>query len=189
VDRTSLWLGKDHLLCLSTNGYTETYKRFFFRDIQAFTIVLTQRRQAWNWVLGLALAWCAAGCAYSLFSGGSITPGWLGVGFAVTLSFAGLLVLNNLLGPTCVCQLRSAVQTEVLSSVRRLKRARKLLARLEPLIAGAQAPGGVGAGAIDIGTPRTSSLPSAAGGEPPIIGAPEPSSLEGTPPEGPAPTQ
>src|SRR5436305_13755595 len=42
---SSLWLGKDHLLCIDTNGYTETYKRFYFRDIQALVIRKTERHK------------------------------------------------------------------------------------------------------------------------------------------------
>src|SRR4051794_11160105 len=34
----SLWLGPDHLLCIDSSGYTENYKRFYFRDIQALFI-------------------------------------------------------------------------------------------------------------------------------------------------------
>jgi hypothetical protein len=48
------------------------------------------------------------------------------------------LVANLLLGPTCVCHLKTAVQTEELPSLRRLRRARKVLARLRPLIVAAQ---------------------------------------------------
>jgi hypothetical protein len=52
--------------------------------------------------------------------------------------FAVPLLINNLLGPSCVCHLRTAVQTEELSSLNRLRRARKLLNRIRPLIAAAQ---------------------------------------------------
>ena len=36
--RSSLWLGKDHLLRIDSSGYTENYRRFFLRDIQAVII-------------------------------------------------------------------------------------------------------------------------------------------------------
>ena len=51
ISRSSLWLGRDHLLCVDSSGYTETYKRFYFRDIQAVTIVATKRRTVFNGVL------------------------------------------------------------------------------------------------------------------------------------------
>ena len=34
----SLWQGKDHLLSIDSSGYTEEYKRFYYRDIQAIII-------------------------------------------------------------------------------------------------------------------------------------------------------
>src|SRR5436305_8222975 len=50
---SSLWLGKDHLLCIDTTGYTETYKRFYFRDIQAIVI---RRTESWKFTsLGLGV--------------------------------------------------------------------------------------------------------------------------------------
>src|SRR5213593_2882508 len=53
--RSSLWLGKDHLLNIDSNRYTEEYKRFYFRDIQSITIRKTKRREIWNLVLMLLL--------------------------------------------------------------------------------------------------------------------------------------
>ncbi|HZR47537.1 MAG TPA: hypothetical protein VFA47_12570, partial [Candidatus Manganitrophaceae bacterium] len=50
--RATLWEGKDHLLCLYRTGYTEEYKRFYYRDIQAFITRKTARGSAWN---GIAL--------------------------------------------------------------------------------------------------------------------------------------
>jgi hypothetical protein len=154
--RSSLWLGQDHLLCIDTNGYTETYKRFYFRDIQALTIVLTQRRQFWNWGLGTGQVFCLAGWSYALLAHWSMGAVGMSLALAVTLLVAALLLFNNLLGPTCVSELRTAVQTEDLASVRRLRWARKLLERLRPLIAAAQAPGGgpLGSG----GTQRTTGI-------------------------------
>src|SRR5438477_12551721 len=50
---SSLWLGKDHLLCIDSNGYTENYKRFYFRDIQALLIRKTERRKWWGLVFAV----------------------------------------------------------------------------------------------------------------------------------------
>ena len=41
TSRASLWLAKDHLLQIDTSGYTENYKRFHFRDIQALVLCKT----------------------------------------------------------------------------------------------------------------------------------------------------
>jgi hypothetical protein len=54
------------------------------------------------------------------------------------LSIAGFFslvaVINSLYGPTCVCHVKTAVQTDELPSLRRLRQARNVLARLQPLI-------------------------------------------------------
>jgi hypothetical protein len=136
--RSSLWLGEDHLLGIDSNGYSESYKRFYFQDIQAVTIRLTRRRQIWNWVLGLPTILCVAGWGYDLLLGGSPSLGGIITGLLVTLFFALPLLINNFLGPTCACQLRTAVQTEDLPSLCRLRKTRRILDRLRPLIAQAQ---------------------------------------------------
>jgi hypothetical protein len=136
--RSSLWLGEDHLLCIDSNGYWETYKRFYFQDIQAVSVRLTQRRQIWNWVLGVPTVLCVGGWGYDLLVSGN--PGLVGIitGLVFTLLFGLPLLANNLLGPTCACELRTAVQTEALPSLCRLPKTRRILDRLRPLIGQAQ---------------------------------------------------
>jgi len=139
VENSSLWLGKDHLLCIETSNYVENYKRFYFRDIQAVTIVDSKRRVTWNWVLGSITAICLTGWIYGVSQStpGDRLPGFI-VGAMITSLFAVPLLINNLLGPTVTCYIRTAVQTEELSSLKRLRRARKVLARIRPLIIQAQ---------------------------------------------------
>ena len=42
---SSLWLGADHVMQLSSTGYTESYRRFYFRDIQAIFLVRRDPQQ------------------------------------------------------------------------------------------------------------------------------------------------
>jgi hypothetical protein len=56
----------------------------------------------------------------------------------VLVPFAILLLVNNLSGATCACQIRTAVQTEELPSLRRVTQTRKVLDKIRPLIAAAQ---------------------------------------------------
>ena len=127
-----LWLGPDHLLCIDSNSFNETYKRFYFRDIQALIIRKTDRYKYAALTLGVFGGFFAvlAGVA-----GGAI-------GRTVWLSIAGfvwfIMLLNLAFGPTSVCCLQTAVQIEELPSLNRLRRARKVLNRLRPLIAAAQ---------------------------------------------------
>ena len=67
--RASLWLGPDHLLCVDTNGYSETYKRFYFRDIQAITIRESARRNVWNSILVLPVVICFVGLVITALEG------------------------------------------------------------------------------------------------------------------------
>ena len=183
VSRSSLWLGKDHLLGVDTSGYTETYKRFYFRDIQVITLVRTKRRTVWNGVLVVPIVLCLAGLANSLFSKPSDSGATIAVWTICSAVFIVPLLLNNLMGPTCTGYLRTAVQIEELPSLNRLRRARKVLERIRPHItsvqgglspdeisarirAGATAPAGPVAG-----SGVTPSPPSAAEGTiaPPVI--------------------
>lgn len=141
--RSGLWLGRDHLLCVDTNGYTETYKRFYFRDIQVISIHRTQRHL---WLAGIlaflafifvVLAIVAApNTPFARWDGGEMFVECL-LG-AMAALFLLLLLSNFLAGPACKCLLRTAVQIEELAPLNRVRRARKLLARLRPFIIAAQ---------------------------------------------------
>lgn len=157
--RSSLWQGKDHLLCIDSNGYMEEYKRFYFRDIQAVTLVETKRRLIWNWVLGVLLAGCVGAWSIDLLSADGMSTGTMITAFVITLLFALPLVLNNIYGPTCVCHLRTAVQTELLPSLNRLRRARKVLDRIRPLIEAAQGSISPEAIATNLANPALTSAP------------------------------
>jgi hypothetical protein len=129
---SSLWLGPDHLLCIDSNGYTENYKRFYFRDIQAFIVRRTDGYKYASLVLGLI------GLVLGII--GAVTSD--SVGRAILFYIAGFfwfcMFLNLLFGPTTVCCLQTAVQIEFLPSIRRLRKARKIIDLLRPLIAMAQ---------------------------------------------------
>jgi hypothetical protein len=129
----SLWLGDDHLLQVeSTGGYSESYKRFYFRDIQALTLRKTKKWFATNLVLGvltgLFLLWALA----------AKTPVGSIVLYIFTTCFGIFLLANFLLGATCTCHLKTAVHLEQLPSLRRRRHALKVLAQLQPLVAAVQ---------------------------------------------------
>jgi hypothetical protein len=134
--RESLWLGKDHLLSISSNRFTEEYKRFYFRDIQAITVRKTRRREIWNMILSLLLLLFTGLLVNQLRASGFSRDLWPS---AIPVLLVALpLSLNNIRGPACTCYIRTAVQVEELPSVNRLRRARKILERIRPLIAVAQ---------------------------------------------------
>src|SRR5262245_28317583 len=122
--RSSLWLGADHLLSVDSTGYNEDYKRFYFRDIQAITIAISIRRRLWNWVLGTLTGLTLIGWGYVV--AGNTDVGFIVFNSIITFLTAVPLLWNNLLGPTCNCQLRTAVQTEDLPSLNRVRRVRRV---------------------------------------------------------------
>ena len=132
ASRTSLWLGADHLLFVDSNGYTESYKRFYFRDIQAFVVQKTQTATIINIVLTILFVLVAAsalsvqltGLKYFLFS--------------LAGGIAFIMLINLLRGQTCRCFLRTAVQIEQLPPLNRVRRAQKIFARIRPIIVAAQ---------------------------------------------------
>lgn len=132
ISRSSLWLGNDHVLRIDTTGYTETYKRFYFRDIQA---IIIRKTEAWK-ILGLVFSALAGLFGLIAIFGGDPIVAWIFGSMAAVFLLA--LILDLVAGPTCVSYLRTAVQTEELISLNRLRRARKTLERLRPSIAGAQ---------------------------------------------------
>jgi len=162
VARSNLWLGKDHLLCVETEGFTENYRRFYFRDIQAITLQRTNRALVWTLVSGmftvlfflivLASDQNATKFTFGIFAGVAAMP----------------LILNLLYGPTCKCELRTAVQTENVPSMSRVRRARKVLDRIRPLIAEAQ--GQLAAEEIPL---RFREMIGAPADEPPIMQPPD----------------
>jgi len=132
VTRSNLWLGSDHLLCVETEGFNENYRRFYFRDIQAVTLRRTNRAL----VLGLVTGALTALFGLLMIMVSDVTGKWfLGIlGGVCAIPF----FVNLLYGPSCTCELRTAVQTENVPSLGRVRRAHRVLNRIRPLIAAAQ---------------------------------------------------
>src|SRR5215469_9283782 len=104
---SSLWLGPDHILCVNSNGYIETYKRFYFRDIQAIIIQRTGRRAVWNGILAAPLLGAVIGLLACLpFSENGVGVVICSVILAIILLF---FVLNYISGVGCACHIRTAV--------------------------------------------------------------------------------
>jgi hypothetical protein len=132
TSRASLWVGKDHLLCIDTNGYTETYKRFYFRDIQG---VILRKTVEWH-VITVILSLIVGAFGLIALVGGNAGLAWF---FGILGGLFALILLLNLIGgPTCSFHMRTAVQVEHFPSISRVKVARRLLTKLRPLIANTQ---------------------------------------------------
>ena len=150
VSRDSLWLAEDHLLSVQSNRFSETYRRYYFRDIQAVTIQRMAPISPWTYTAGaIAAAFLAPGLllefqrAFFWISGGLF--------LVITLALIGL-------GPTCACYIQTAVSRDRLGSLRWIRTAERALSILQPAIEQVQ-------GAM---TPDLAALPS----EPPPLHAP-----------------
>jgi len=124
IGTASLWLGPDHLLSVRNLHFVEEYRRFDYADIQAFLLRRTYRRGIWAAVLG----GLAALFAFATWSAAPNPLAWIPA--VPTALFFALSALNWFRGPACVCHLRTAVHTEPLSSLRRVRPARRALALL-----------------------------------------------------------
>ncbi len=127
----TLWLGADHMLSIDSKRVSEDYKRFYYTDIQSVITRKTIRGKIQNLLLGL---FCGLFTFLAALTGGS----WV-IFFGIMAGlFLLILFFNCLLGPTCECHLKTAVQTEKLPSLNRLRSVRKAMDRLRPLIEKAQ---------------------------------------------------
>ena len=124
-------MGADHLLCLYNTGYTEDYKRFYYKDIQAIVTCRTSKGKTLNIVFGALIAFHA----FIAFLAGN--P-WNIVFPSIAGFFSLFLFINILLGPTSKSYLLTAVTTEELPSLCRLKNALKVIDLLRPAIETAQ---------------------------------------------------
>lgn len=132
--RIHLWLGPDHLLYVASMPVGERYKRFYFADIQSFTL---RRTAKWLW---MAFVWVllVALLVLPVMMAEEEAVRWT---FGVLAAcFLVLLIVHLAFGPSCIVSIRTAVQTERLPSLSRVRTARRVLARLRPLIEAAQAP-------------------------------------------------
>ena len=123
---STLWMADDHLLLVKSTRFAEDYKRFYFRDIQAFLIRIktsSMNRDMLDVFLFLLLAALFLYWSKSYFT------------FAVG---AAALLYKRFTGPYCVCHIQTAVQTQELPSLYRLKTAEQVLRELAPRIEAAQ---------------------------------------------------
>lgn len=127
----SLWAGPDHLLAIDSRGFSEDYKRFYYKDIQAFITRKTLQGKIQNILFGI---FCGLFILFAILTGN----GWAIFWEILTGLFLLLLLANWLLGPTCVCHIQTAVQSEKLPSLSRLNTAKKTISRIKPMIHEAQ---------------------------------------------------
>ena len=131
--RARLYMGKDHLLSLLNKGYTESYKRFYYKDIQAVVTQKTADGTVWN--ISFAI-FTAAWILIALVIDEPVLSfvfGWIPAGV-----FLVLFIGNLISGPTCVSYIYTAVTKEKLRSLNRLRKTHNVMNTLRPFIDAAQ---------------------------------------------------
>jgi hypothetical protein len=123
----TLWQGADHLLQIYSRLGAEDYKRYYFDDIQAIITRKTGSGRIQNIVIGTLFGLF---CLFAVISGG----GWSVFHAAVAAAILFILLVNILKGPTCETVLLTAVQTEKLHSLHRLKTTEPVMNRLRSII-------------------------------------------------------
>jgi len=120
IGKYTLWQGSDHLLQIFSRVGVEEYKRFYFNDIQA---VIT-RKTAVGTIQNIVL-----GCLVLIFMLPAISfdGGWSLFYAIVAAVMLFLLLVGIYRGPTCETKLMTAVQTEKLHTLHRLKNTSKVM--------------------------------------------------------------
>lgn len=164
----SLWLGRDHLLLVRSTGFMETYARVYLRDIKAVFVMATDRRTWW------AIGWAVPAFVFGLVAVGHVVNGEVPfVSGSLFVLMVGALIWNLLLGPGSHVYVVTGVQTARLPSVVRLRQARRVLAKIQPLIGAAQA---------DLVPPPPTETSAPAPAPAPIEPSPPASTASATPP-------
>jgi hypothetical protein len=120
--KVTLWLSSDHILAVDSHRFTEEYKRYYFKDIQA--IIVTQMSAAASRTIDLVVLLVVVVLAWRLY----ITAGIILFGY----------LIHKSLGPKCACNLITAVSSDKLPSLNRVRTAGKALRIIQPLVEQAQ---------------------------------------------------
>ena len=128
---STAWIGSDYVLAVDLYGAAEDYRRFYFKEIQAFGVKRTRRYEIWAAVLVpffLSFLWGALAAKDD--------SRWV---FAPFAALFGLSLLVHLLrGPTCRCYVVTRVGKEELGAFSRMRTARRAFDVLRPLVVAAQ---------------------------------------------------
>jgi hypothetical protein len=128
---STAWIGPDHLLAVDMFGASEDYRRFYFKEIQAFAVRRTIRYEVWAGILA-ALLFVSLWAALATTDAARVSFGILAALFGV------LLLVHLLRGPTCRCYVVTRVGREELGAFARLRTAKRALDALRPIVVAAQ---------------------------------------------------
>jgi hypothetical protein len=128
--RSALRIADDHLLlCDYRTGFTDRYKRFYFRDIEAIIV-----RRTLHWA-GSLMVWGFIALCFFLIATSTHWNIFLYVLEGICVFF---MARNLIRGRSCRTHIQTAVQIDVLPPLKRVRRTKRILRSLFPLIEQAQ---------------------------------------------------
>ena len=122
---TKWYLSEDCLLAAKRTTYVVEYRRFYLRDLESI-VVWPSRLWLWRLIVP-AVAFAVLGA--SLWQWANSTAGTIFVGLALAW-----VALELALGPTAASRIRTTGATVDLRLVKRTRRARKVLAKIDEAI-------------------------------------------------------
>jgi len=128
--KATLWIASDHILSVNSFRFTDEYRRYYLKDIQAIIL----RQTSGSTAVSKAIS---AVAMLGLLAIVITRRQSLALAIPATLLLAGFIILRSL-GPTCACHVITAVSRDKLPSLYRLRTAEKTLRIIQPLIEEAQ---------------------------------------------------
>ncbi len=131
--KSSLWQGADHLLLIKGTRFSEEYRRFYYRDIQAITL----RRTARSGSLGV---WLIPIFSLLLLALIAITRSLTPIGWTTAVAVSFFLIYRAIVSIrfSCQCSIQTAVSREEIPAVLRSWTAKKVLGRIRLKVLEAQ---------------------------------------------------
>jgi hypothetical protein len=128
--RRSLWAASDHVLAAEASPFAESYRRYFYTDIQALVLTEINTPLRRSYYAFAALPMLAAAIVWRF------TGNWAGSLFLIACSVVLPAILA--LRQECSCTIQTRLGAERLPSLRRLHSARKAVAIMQASIDRAQ---------------------------------------------------
>jgi hypothetical protein len=142
---SSLWRGDDHLVYVRGSGFllpfTEEYKRYRFQDIQVISVA-KKSRIGKSILYGMGMLFCALPVILILLlAEDSFSPvsavfaSIFALGFLLAASF---LIRHLVLGPTCTCDIQTALSRDRIRPLNRYFKTREVISLMEGDVRSAQ---------------------------------------------------
>jgi len=134
--RWTLWIGEDHLLSVESNIYSEHYKRFHFKDIQAFIVRRTVHGLITNIILTILA--CLSAFVVVMYMPKQISIPAILTWAVLPCGILVMLLINLVKGATCTCHVKMPLTVHELPSLWRIKHVDRMLAQIRPRVEAVQ---------------------------------------------------